>query len=339
MSKFGKALKSFSEVSSIHGISYVFSSSIPKPERVLWAVVTLVSLSLSTHWSISKYTSWQEKFTITTIKDTAKPVTSIPFPAVTICTSGLDMDKVMEVILKDFKGWKQETGKRSVDFDEDAAYLREYMRTKYNIKDDVDIFDVIRATVSPDPTRSLRGASLLESLKACQKDLSLLNRRKKREVTSNFVHQESGYSYYSVEVREGLETNGQNLFSTCREAGMTFVCNLVGLNQSDDTACTATTFRDPPFEHLARKVCNGNISNCPLLANTYAWNPNLECKERLHENGEYVCSPTTKTPVSVLCVASPGILIQPSVTLFQPCFSRTWATKKRHVFEGSSKSR
>ena len=41
------------------------------------------------------------------MQDSAKPVTSISFPAVTICSEGLDLDAVTKVIAEEFKAWKE----------------------------------------------------------------------------------------------------------------------------------------------------------------------------------------------------------------------------------------
>ena len=36
-----KALHEYSEVSTVHGISYVFSRSLPQVDRLLWTILTV----------------------------------------------------------------------------------------------------------------------------------------------------------------------------------------------------------------------------------------------------------------------------------------------------------
>ena len=82
-------------------------------------LITFTCLSLAAYWSVTAYGNWQESLVVTTLKDPAKSVSSLPFPAVTICTSGLDMDAVM----KDFKTWMKDEGRTSVDKEEAKAHL------------------------------------------------------------------------------------------------------------------------------------------------------------------------------------------------------------------------
>ena len=56
---------------------------------------------------------------VTTLKNTAKPVTEVPFPAVTICSSGLNMDAVKKALMVDFAAWMVEDGRTSVNKEED----------------------------------------------------------------------------------------------------------------------------------------------------------------------------------------------------------------------------
>ena len=65
---------------------------------------------------------------LTTLKDTAKPVTEVPFPALTICASGLHMNNVEAKLTRDFKDWRAEnkknkTSKEAISFDAEGFML------------------------------------------------------------------------------------------------------------------------------------------------------------------------------------------------------------------------
>ena len=63
-----RTLQEFSEWSTVHGIGYVFASSLPIADRLIWALLVLVSLALASYWSVASYNTWQEELTITTLK-------------------------------------------------------------------------------------------------------------------------------------------------------------------------------------------------------------------------------------------------------------------------------
>ena len=48
---------------------------------------------------------------VTTLKNTAKPVTGVQFPAVTICGSGFHMSNVEKKIKVNFQKWRNDTGR------------------------------------------------------------------------------------------------------------------------------------------------------------------------------------------------------------------------------------
>ena len=70
-----------------------------------------------------------------TLKDAAMPVERIPFPAVTICSSGLNMDAVKKALMVDFAAWMVEDGRTSVNKEEDKENWDEFMEEKFAIKD------------------------------------------------------------------------------------------------------------------------------------------------------------------------------------------------------------
>ena len=184
-----KTLHEYSETATVHGVSYVFSRSLPTADRILWASITIACLCLAVYWSVAAFGNWQDNLVETSLKDPAMPVGKLPFPAVTICTSGLDMEAVNDKLVKDFNNWKQERGKTSLDsIEQDKAYLEEYMRVKFEI-DDIstkNIFDIIRALSSPDPRKTMASLSTLERVIACaQESKSGSAGRRKRSATTS----------------------------------------------------------------------------------------------------------------------------------------------------------
>ena len=154
----------------MHGISYVFSTSLPLLDRLLWTLLTFVSLALAAYWSLTAYNNWQANLITTTLKDAAKPVTRLPFPAVTICTSGLDMEAVKNQLMEDFNDWKKNEKKETdVDREKDVDLLEEFMRLKFEISNAsaINIFDILKALHSPDPKKTRSSLSVLQSAIAC----------------------------------------------------------------------------------------------------------------------------------------------------------------------------
>ena len=68
------------------------------------------------------------------MKNTAKPVTEVQFPAVTICAAGFRMSNVEKKIELNFQRWRNETGRTSTDKTEIRKDMEEYMRTTFQIK-------------------------------------------------------------------------------------------------------------------------------------------------------------------------------------------------------------
>ena len=164
-----KTLREYSEASSVHGVSYVFSKSLPLLDRLLWALLTLAALALAAYWSMTAYNNWQENLVTTSLRDAAKPVTSLPFPGVTICTSGLNMEAVAEELMKDFTNWKNNENETQVDRVRDQFLFEEFMRLKFEIIDigAMNIFDILKSLHSPDPEKTLKSLSVMNTVIAC----------------------------------------------------------------------------------------------------------------------------------------------------------------------------
>ena len=70
MSVMAKTTYDYAEVSSLHGIAYIFSKKLTMIERLIWFAVWLGSV-LYCIWSVkSLYDGWQSNLVLTTVKTT-----------------------------------------------------------------------------------------------------------------------------------------------------------------------------------------------------------------------------------------------------------------------------
>ena len=131
-----KTTEDFSERTSIHGIGYVFDRNLNILDRLLWLVLVLAFLGLATGLTWNTWTQWREEQVVTTLKNTAKPVTEVPFPAVTICGSGFHMNNVEKQVTEDFAAWRRDNGKDEIDPDRIKEDIADFMRVTFQIMQD-----------------------------------------------------------------------------------------------------------------------------------------------------------------------------------------------------------
>ena len=71
---------------------------------------------------------------VTTLKNTARPVTDLPFPAVTICASGLHMGRVEKKLGENFAQWRTKNDRNDNKKETIERDIEEYMRTTFQIQ-------------------------------------------------------------------------------------------------------------------------------------------------------------------------------------------------------------
>ena len=126
------------------------------------------------------YTDWQSDQVITTLKTTARPVTDLSFPTVTICAAGLHMENVKTVLERNFNDWRFQN-RKSWDAEDIESLMAEFMRETFQIKDKgVNILDLLNTMISPKVESSLASNGVRENMAACSKQCSS---RRKRQVT------------------------------------------------------------------------------------------------------------------------------------------------------------
>jgi hypothetical protein len=93
-------IQEYSEYSTIQGVLYIFQTNQSQIGRIFWSLVIFAMLLLGTYWSVGAYSDWQATPVLTTVKTSALPIKNIEFPAVTICSQGLNEDIVTAGPLK-----------------------------------------------------------------------------------------------------------------------------------------------------------------------------------------------------------------------------------------------
>ena len=103
-------IKNYSEISSIQGIVYIFASNQSLAGRFFWTSVVSLMLILGTYWSIVAYNEWEESPVLTTLTTPAMPVNDIDFPAITICSRGMNEDIFRAAVIRKFLAFAKEKG-------------------------------------------------------------------------------------------------------------------------------------------------------------------------------------------------------------------------------------
>ena len=186
-----KTTKDYASQSSIHGIGYIFDHKLGTWERVLWLMVVIAFLILATHLTLDTWTQWQEEQVVTTLKNTAKPVAEVPFPAVTICGTGNHMNNVEKKIQENFVQWRKENQRNKTGSSAMEKDVEDYMRETFQIdnkqeSDPVSILDILDTMIAPNVDASVAANGVRQNVLACQEEVSphnstSLGERQKRE--------------------------------------------------------------------------------------------------------------------------------------------------------------
>ena len=197
-----KTALEFAEHTSVHGVSYVAEkkvalslklsplltvTKVPLFGKLLWASLCVLSMSLAIKVSVDAYNQWQKRPVITTLKNIAKPVDEIAFPAVTICGSGLYMENIEKTLEKRFNSWRLRN-KKSWDSEDLKDLLAEFMEEKFQIKEKgLTIMDILNTMVSPNNADTVLLSNVVrENALACEAQAANSG-RKKRESSSTLL--------------------------------------------------------------------------------------------------------------------------------------------------------
>ena len=109
---------------------------------------------------------------ITILKNTTKLVTDVPFPALTLCGSGVHMSIVEKKLVRDFKDWRAQNKKTRTDKEAIKNDLGEFMDTRFQIKPNqpgsINILDILDMMIAPDVDASITANGIRENEIACR---------------------------------------------------------------------------------------------------------------------------------------------------------------------------
>ena len=71
---------------------------------------------------------------VTILKNTTKLVTDVPFPALTLCSSGLHMNNVEKKLIEDFENWPEQKNRSETKKEAIFKDTEEFMLTRFQIK-------------------------------------------------------------------------------------------------------------------------------------------------------------------------------------------------------------
>ena len=115
---------------------------------------------------------------VTILKNTTKLVTEVPFPALTLCSSGLHMNNVEKKLIEDFENWRVE--KNRSETKKEAIYrdTEEFMLTRFQIKprkgknsareQPISILDILDTMIAPNVDAAVAANSVRENVIACK---------------------------------------------------------------------------------------------------------------------------------------------------------------------------
>ena len=75
-----KALKDYSEISSIQGLVYIFMAHQSLLGRLFWTSVVVGMTGLGIYWSVQAYAEWEESPVLTTLSTPAMYISDLEFP-------------------------------------------------------------------------------------------------------------------------------------------------------------------------------------------------------------------------------------------------------------------
>ena len=111
---------------------------------------------------------------ITRFENSELPVTEIDFPAVTVCSQGLNMDNVAKAVERDFTEWhlerRRKKGRRRREAGEESlqTLMSIYLKEKFDInEDDPSILDIIQSTSAIGGGGAAKAEAVTKSVKQC----------------------------------------------------------------------------------------------------------------------------------------------------------------------------
>ena len=112
---------------------------------------------------------------VTTMKDTSKPVTDVPFPALTLCGTGVHLNNVEKKLILDFEEWRATENRNDTTKEAIKKDIEDFMQIRFQIKpsqekreNPVNILDILDTMITPDVEVSLAVNSIRANTIACK---------------------------------------------------------------------------------------------------------------------------------------------------------------------------
>ena len=152
---------SYSNHSTVHGISYLANSKLTKGDRLFWLLVLIIFGALAVVISLGVFQEWSSNPVITILRNTELPVSKLDFPAITICRQGLDMDSLEEHLEEEYQTWsKKNRDKRQTYRSSD---IDRFLDETFGLGTGESIFEVIIGMISRQPNITFGNNALRKS--------------------------------------------------------------------------------------------------------------------------------------------------------------------------------
>ena len=127
-----------------------------------------------------------------------KSLSEINFPAVTVCSQGLNMENVARAVERDFYDWHQEQPQAGDSRHEDSLQERMalYLREKFDIDDsDPSLLEIIQSMTSVGGPTAIMAESLTKNVKKCSE----------REKTADATLEEESIEKRKIPIHRGTD--------------------------------------------------------------------------------------------------------------------------------------
>ena len=186
-----QTIEEYASRSTIHGIGYLFDRGLGIVDRLLWLFVVVAFLSIASALTWNFWSQWrneqvkhltfrkmiQPSQVVTILNNTTKLVEDVPFPALTLCGSGIHMNNVEKKLVQDIIEWRAEKKKDNTTKEALKVDLKEFMKERFQIEQDntngvITILDILDMMISPDVDTSLAANGVRENEIACKQPTS-----------------------------------------------------------------------------------------------------------------------------------------------------------------------
>ena len=253
-----KTIEEYASRSTIHGIGYLFDRGLGIVDRLLWLFVVVAFLSIASALTWNFWSQWrneqvkhltfrkmiQPSQVVTILNNTTKLVEDVPFPALTLCGSGIHMSNVEKKLVQDIIEWRAEKKKDNTTKEALNEDLKEFMKERFQIEQVktngvINILDILDMMISPDPDASVAVNSVRENVVACkqQKEQIAYNQMCVYSCPDQF-HVSGTQCFYLSDTSEGYavgrstcQSLGAQLATIRSEEEDNFVSSLVGSSE------------------------------------------------------------------------------------------------------------